>query len=176
MTPRPDLALALDRDLPRFSRGTRWVHRATAVLMGVAIATASALYLEPIAVAVGHRHLVALVHVVAGMLLPVPLLVGLVDRALRRDLSELNRFQPVDSAWLRDRDRRSGGHPVGKFNAGQKVNAALAAAGVLVLLGTGTIMWWPQMWPLFLRTGATFVHDWVAFFVLILVAGHLWFA
>ena len=144
--------------------------------MGVAMATAAGLYLEPVAVAVGHRHLVAQVHVLAGLLLPVPLLVGLVDRAVRRDVSALNRFEPVDSAWLRDRDRRSGRLPVGKFNAGQKLNAALAAGGVLVMVGTGSIMQWPQIWPLFLRTGATFVHDWVAFFLLLLVAGHLWFA
>jgi formate dehydrogenase subunit gamma len=177
MTPPPEVVRSrLDRDLPRFSRATRWVHRSTAALMGVAMASATALYLEPVAVAVGHRHLVEQVHVWAGLLLPVPLVLGVLHRAVRADVSALNRFEDVDTAWLRARDRRSGRFAVGKFNAGQKLNAALTAGGVLVMLGTGVVMAWPQVWPLFLRTGATFVHDWVAFFLLLLVAGHLWFA
>ena len=32
------------------------------------------------------------------------------------------------------------------------------------------------VWPLRARTGATFVHDWVALGIFLLVAGHLWYA
>ena len=70
----------------------------------------------------------------------------------------------------------SAGLPVGKFNAGQKLNASLSAGGGLVLLGTGIVLEYGRRWPLDLRIGATFVHDWTAFAVLLLVVGHLWFA
>jgi len=168
MTPPPDLR--------RFGAATRLVHRTTALLMTVCLVTAAGLYVGPFAVAVGHRHLVEQIHVLAGVLLPAPLLLGLLDKAVRADVSSLDRFLPVDRQWLRAKDRRSGRLAVGKFNAGQKLNAALLSGGVLVLLGTGLIMRFPQPWPLHLRTGATFVHDWVAFGALLLVVGHLWYA
>ena len=35
---------------------------------------------------------------------------------------------------------------------------------------------WFDPFPVDLRTGATFVHDWFAFFIWISVLGHIWFA
>ena len=116
------------------------------------------------------------VHVWSGLALPVPALLGLAYRGVRTDYRLLNRWTAADRAWLRRRDRRRAGLPVGKFNAGQKLNAALSAGGGLVLLGTGVVLAYGRHWPLDLRIGATFVHDWTAFAVLVLVAGHLWFA
>jgi formate dehydrogenase subunit gamma len=46
----------------------------------------------------------------------------------------------------------------------------------MVLLGTGMIMRFPAPWPLTWRTGATFVHDWLALAVLVVLLGHLAFA
>ena len=106
------------------------MHQATAVLGLTCLATAAALYLEPI----------------------------------------------VDRDWLRRRDRRTARLPVGKFNAGQKLNASLSAGAGLVLLGTGIVLEYGRRWPLDLRIGATFGHDWTAFAVLVLVVGHIWFA
>jgi formate dehydrogenase subunit gamma len=163
-------------ELPRFGPASREVHRATAALVGVCVLTAAVLYLEPLAVLVGRRALVVQVHVLAGLALPVPALAGWLSAAYRADLRELNRFVPADAAWLRRRDRRTAGLPVGKFNAGQKLNAALTAGGVLVLLGTGVVMAYGRGWPLGLRIGATFVHDWTAAALFLLVLGHLWFA
>lgn len=163
-------------ELPRFGPASRWVHRATAALVGVCVLTAAVLYLEPLAVLVGRRALVVQVHVLAGLALPVPALAGWLSAAYRADLGELNRFFPVDGEWLRRRDRRTAGLPIGKFNAGQKLNAALTAGGVLVLLGTGIVMEYGRSWPLGLRIGSTFVHDWTAAALFLLVLGHLWFA
>ena len=36
-------------------------------------------------------------------------------------------------AWLRSKDRRSGRLGIGKFNAGQKLNAAFVLGGVIVM-------------------------------------------
>jgi formate dehydrogenase subunit gamma len=79
------------------------VHRATAVLFGVCMATAAVLYLSPLAILVGRRDLVQTVHLYSGLALPVPTLLGWLSAAFRRDAAELNRFTAVDGAWLRDR-------------------------------------------------------------------------
>jgi formate dehydrogenase subunit gamma len=149
------------------------VHRTTAVLVGVCLLTAAVLYLEPLATLVGRRDLVVRLHVLAGLALPLPVLLGRLSAAYRDDLRELNRFTRVDGEWLRRGDRRSARLPVGKFNAGQKLNAALSAGGGLVLLGTGIVMEYGRSWPLSLRTGSTFVHDWTAAALFLLVLGHL---
>lgn len=158
--------------LRRFTGAERWVHRITAALMGVLLVTAACLYLPPLAELVGRRRLVTTVHEWAGLALPVPLLAGLASRALRADLGRLNRFAPYDRGWIRAALR--GRHrPSGKFNAGQKAYAALVAGAALVLLGTGLILWFPRVVPVPWRTGATFVHDWTALFVGVLVLGHV---
>ncbi|GAA4504138.1 formate dehydrogenase subunit gamma [Actinoallomurus oryzae] len=167
--------------MPRFERPVRWIHHTTAVLMLACLVTAAVLYIPAFAETVGHRHLVRTIHVYAGFALPVPALLGWASRSFRDDLRRLNRFSPGDWAWLRGRDRRAtaggrGIHPVGKYNAGQKLNAAFAGGAILVMLGTGTIMTFPHPWPDSFRGGATFVHDWLFFAILVVVIGHLWYA
>jgi formate dehydrogenase subunit gamma len=160
----------------RFSRAERFVHRTTAVLMITCILTAAILYNGPLAIRIGHRRLIELVHVYSGFALPVPMVLGLVSAAYRADLRRLNRFTPSDWRWLRSRSRRDGTVRVGKFNAGQKLNSSLTAGSVLVLLGTGTIMWFPDLTRLSWRTGSTFVHDWFALALGLLVLGHIFYA
>ena len=162
--------------LLRFSRGERAAHRTLAALMGVSIVTAAVLYNGSLSLLVGHRHAVELVHVYAGLALPVPIVVGLVSRAFRADLGRLNRFTPSDWRWLRSSTRRDGTIAVGKFNAGQKLNAALTAGSILVLLGTGVLMYVTGLVRLSWRTGATFAHDWFALALGLLVLGHIYFA
>ncbi|MET9503140.1 cytochrome b/b6 domain-containing protein [Streptomyces sp. NPDC006622] len=160
----------------RFTRAERWVHRTTALLMGVCVLTAAFLYVPQLAQLVGRRDLVVRVHEWAGLVLPVPVLAGLASRAFRADLAHLNRFGPHDRRWLRAalrRDRRRESRPAGKFNAGQKVYAAWIAGATLVMLGTGLLMWFTHLTPLVWRTSATFVHDWLALTVGIVLAGHI---
>jgi formate dehydrogenase subunit gamma len=150
------------------------VHRCTAGLMLVCIATAAILYNGSLSMRFGHRHLVELVHVYCGMALPVPMLLGLLSQAYRVDLSRLNRFTRSDLRWLRSRTRRAVASAVGKFNAGQKLNAWLSCGATLVLFGTGILMYFVGLSPLAWRTGATFVHDWFALGVGLLVCGHVY--
>lgn len=164
------------RTLLRFSRAERIVHRTTAILMITCIGTAAILYNGSLAIGIGHRRWVELVHVYSGFALPVPMVIGVVSVAYRADLRRLNRFTRTDWHWLRSRRRRDGSIRVGKFNAGQKLNSSLTAGSVLVLLGTGTIMWFPDLTRLTWRTGATFVHDWFALGLGLLVLGHIFFA
>lgn len=157
----------------RFTRAERWVHRATAALMLVCLASAACLYLAPLAELVGRRHLVVTVHVWCGLALPAPLLLGLTSRALRADATRLSRFTPADRAWLRAVRRREPQRPAGKFNAGQKLYAQWTLGSMLVILGTGLLMWLTHLSPPGWRTGATFVHDWFALAVATVVAGHV---
>nr|WP_232792695.1 cytochrome b/b6 domain-containing protein [Actinacidiphila yeochonensis] len=146
--------------------------------MGVCAVTAAVLYLPPLGELVGRRRLVVTVHEWSGIALPVPVLLGLVSRAFRADARRLGRFQPHDRQWLRAALRRRRREPglAGKFNAGQKLYAAFTVGFVLVMAGTGLIMWFPRLTPLLWRTGATFVHDWLALLVAAVVAGHVYFA
>ena len=162
--------------LDRFSRAERAVHWITAALMIVCIITAAILYNGSLSINVGHRRVVELIHVYAGFALPAPMLFGLVSAAYRADLARLNRLTPSDWRWMRSRTRRDGSIRVGKFNAGQKLNAALTAGAILVLLASGVLMYYPGLARLSWRTGATFVHDWFALAVGVLVLGHIAYA
>ncbi|GHH92272.1 cytochrome b/b6 domain-containing protein [Streptomyces capillispiralis] len=174
MNPRADAPPAAA--VRRFGRAPRWVHRATAALMGVCVLSAACLYVPQLAQLVGRRALVVTLHEWSGLALPVPVLAGLASRAFRADLGRLNRFGPHDRTWLRAalrRDKRPSSRPAGKFNAGQKVYAAWIAGATLVMLGTGLLMWFTQLTPLVWRTSATFVHDWLALTIGIVLAGHI---
>ena len=163
-------------ELVRFSLAVRIVHAATAALMTVCIATAAILYNGSLAVMFGDRYLVEQLHVWSGFALPVPLIVGLASRTYRLDLRRLNRFTSYDWAWLRSRTRRDGEIPVGKFNAGQKLNGALSTGAIGVLLASGTVMYFTNVFRLSWRSGGTFVHDWFALALGLLVVGHIFFA
>jgi formate dehydrogenase subunit gamma len=164
------------RDLLRFSRVSRAVHALTGTLVVICILTAAILYNGPLSIAVGHRHTVRQIHVWCGFALPVPLLLGLVSRLYRDDLGRLNRFGADDRRWLRSRTRRNCEIPVSKFNAGQKLNAAVSAGAIGTLLLTGAVMYFHGYTPLSWRRGATFTHDWFALGLGVLVLGHLSFA
>jgi formate dehydrogenase subunit gamma len=160
----------------RFDRVERAVHRSLAGLMLVCIVTAAILYNGSLSLRVGHRHTVELIHVYCGFALPVPILAGLASRAYRADLERLNRFSRSDWRWLRSRRRRDGTIRVGKFNAGQKLNAALTTGAIVVLLGSGILMYFVGLVRLSWRSGATFVHDWFALAIGLLVVGHIYLA
>jgi formate dehydrogenase subunit gamma len=159
----------------RFDRPERNVHWATASLVGVCLLTAAALYIPGIAALVGRREVVKDLHVIAGLSLPLPFLVvrlGPWLSSLAADVRRLNRFDDHDRRWLRSFGR----DPFvrnGKFNAGQKLNAAFVVGAVLLFLATGSIMKWFGPFPLTWRTGATFVHDWTAFAFLVVLVGHV---
>jgi formate dehydrogenase subunit gamma len=169
--------------IERFDGVERVVHWVNAAFMLILIATGAILYLDPLEKLIGQRNLIQDLHVYTGVALPIPLLVGLAGpwgRALRADLRRFNRWTAADRMWLRAarrpralRQAMQRQLDTGKFNAGQKLNAAFVAGAGLVLLETGAIMRWYHPWPLSWRTGATFVHDWLALAIGIVVIGHI---
>jgi formate dehydrogenase subunit gamma len=162
----------------RFTRAESWVHRSLAWVMGVCVFTAACLYFPPLSEIVGRRRLVVTVHEWSGILIPVPPLLGLVSRAFRADAGRLGRFFRHDWQWLGIAVRRRRRTPslAGKFNAGQKLFAAFSVGAVLLMIGSGLIMWFPRLTPLVWRTGSTFVHDWLFLLVIVVITGHVWLA
>lgn len=159
----------------RFAAVERAVHWWTAALVGLCAATSLALSVAPVATLVGRRALMREIHVISGLLIPVPMLVGLVGRwrgPLRRTLRDLDRFDVVDRQWLRSLGRDPYA-TAGRFHAGQKLNAAVLGGALLLLLATGIVLRWFEPFPLDVRRGATFVHDWVAFLLAIDLVAHM---
>lgn len=145
--------------LVRFDRPERALHWATALLFLVLMVTAAALYVAPLSALVGRRGIVRLTHLWAGLALPLPYLVaraGPWSRALRADVARLAGFDPT-----------------GKFHPLQRLNASFTAGAIAVMLGTGSVMYWFEPFPLAWRTGATFVHDWLALALFATVAVHV---
>ncbi|MEV0175514.1 cytochrome b/b6 domain-containing protein [Streptomyces sp. NPDC050803] len=161
----------------RFSTAERMVHRATGYLMLVCLVSAACLYIGPLALLVGRRHLMITVHEWSGILLPLPFLLGLFSAEFRADLRRLNRFAPYDRQWLRavrKRRRAPEARPAGKFNAGQKIYAGSIAGAVLVMMFTGLLMWFMGLLPFISRTSAIFVHDVLAWAITFAVLGHMY--
>lgn len=177
----PDHGAANDRvvgdAVVRFDGVERAVHWVSATLVLVAVATGMILYVRPLAVAVGRRELVKDVHVISGLASLVPFVVAMAgpwSRGLRRDVGRFANWHRDDTRWFRRSHRHRA--ETGKFNGGQKLNAVLAASGLVVMAMTGSIMKWFSPFPLEWRSGATVVHDWVSFGLWVLIFGHVFMA
>lgn len=165
----------VDGEVVRFDRVERWLHWTNAALFLVLLATGMTLYVGSLSTLVGRRVLVKDVHVISGLALPVPLALayaGSWRAGLRRDVRRIARWSTDDRRWLLSLGRR-GRARLGKFNAGQKLNAIFVAGCIPLMLVTGSIMRWFEPFPLAWRTGATFVHDWLALALLAVVIGHI---
>ncbi len=145
----------------RFDRVERLLHATNGLLVLVLLVTGTTFYAGGVQALVGHRALVRQVHVWCGIGLVVPwavVLAGRWRRGVLLDVARLGRWTRDDWRWLRSRGRRALDR-VGKFNAGQKLNAVFVAGVLPVMLMTGAIMQWHDPFPDSWRTGATFVHD-----------------
>jgi formate dehydrogenase subunit gamma len=163
--------------IPRFDRLERTVHWCNATLFLVLLATGASLYAGPLSTIVAHRHTVKTIHVYAGLLLPLPLVLGILlpgGRKFRADISRFNRWTADDRKWWSRSVRPSA--QLGKFNPGQKLNAVFIGASIVAMLATGSIMRWFAPFPDNIRTGATFVHDWTFIVLIFVIVGHIMFA
>jgi len=162
----------------RFDGVQRAAHWANALLFGILMLTALPLYFPSLSDVVGRRALVANIHVWSGVALPVPLLISLLGpwgAQMRRDLRRINVWTNEEVKWLRSLGRNAP-RVVDKFNPGQKLNAIFVGGSIVVMLATGFILKWFRFFPVNWRTGATFVHDALAFAIFAVVIGHILFA
>ena len=159
----------------RFTRVERIAHWVNAVLFTVTMSTGAMFYFGIGQSLFSDRELVRAIHVYSGLGILVAFAVAMIPRwgrSLRRDARRINRWSPDDVRWLKTfgRDPKV---RLGKFNPGQKLNAAFVAAAALVLAGTGSIMYWNQSFSTDTRTGADFVHQWFGWLIWITVFGHI---
>jgi formate dehydrogenase subunit gamma len=162
----------------RFDGVQRAAHWANAALFGTLMLTALPLYFPSLSDVVGRRALVASIHVWSGVALPFPVgisLLGPWGAQMRRDVRRINVWTSNEIKWLRMLGRNAP-RVVDKFNPGQKLNAIFIGASIVVMLATGFILKWFRFFPVSWRTGATFVHDTLAFAIFVVVLGHIVFA
>jgi formate dehydrogenase subunit gamma len=158
----------------RFSRTERAIHWIHASAFFVLLGSGLVLYLPALSAYVGRRPLVKEVHLATAIAWAVALVAVLAvgdRRGLRRTLRELDRFDEDDRRWL-----RGGRTPQGRFNAGQKLNAALTASFALLFAVSGLLLWLGERDTQF-RWGSTIVlHDVLTLVSLGLLCGHLYLA
>lgn len=132
------------------------------------------LYVPRLSEAIARRHFVKDVHVYTALAwaCAIVLVVALGDRRrLGATLRELDLFDEDDRLWLRRIPTRQG-----RFNAGQKLNAALTAAFALLFAVSGVLLWLGERDTRF-RFGSTVVlHDALMWVSIVVVVGHLYLA
>lgn len=173
--PLPHTPQEASTRLLRFDRVQRGAHWANAALFGVLVMTALPLYVPAIERAVGRHSLVAAIHVWTGIAWVFPLVISLIGpwgTGMRRDLRRFNRWSREEIAWLWSFGAERGLEK-DKFNPGQKLNALFVGGSIAVFLASGIVMQWFAFFPVSWRTGATFVHEVLAFLIVAAVAGHI---
>jgi formate dehydrogenase subunit gamma len=170
----PPLFTNAPRHIHRFSRTERTLHWVHAAAFFVLLGSGLVLYLPSLSQLVGRRPFIKDVHFDTGLawMVAIAVIVVLGDRsALRRTVRELDGFDRDDRLWLRRIPR-----PQGRFNAGQKLNAALTASFALLFAVSGVLLWYGERNSSF-RFGSTILlHDGLMYISILLVAGHLYLA
>ena len=166
-TAKPDV-----RYVARFTlteRAAHWIH---AVAFFVLLASGLVLYLPVLSEAVSNRPLVKGIHIYTAVAWAVALALVVVAgdrRSLRDTASELNLFDEDDRRWL-------AAHPApqGRFNAGQKLNAAVTAAFAVLFAVSGFLLWYGERDNDFRWASTIILHDVLTVASVFLVSGHLY--
>lgn len=153
----------------RFSRTERTIHWIHASAFFVLLGSGLVLYLPSLSVAVSNRPLVKAIHVYTAIAWLVALVLAVLvgDRAgLRR---ELDLFDRDDRRWLAAHRA-----PQGRFNAGQKLSAALTGAFAVLFAVSGFLLWYGERDNDFRWTSTILLHDALTLASVFLVIGHLY--
>jgi formate dehydrogenase subunit gamma len=139
------------------------------------LATGLILYLPSLAADVGDRPLIKDLHFWGGIgwVSALVLVAALGDRrGLLRTARELDAFAREDVNWL----RRRRPWEQGRFNAGQKLNAALTAAFLVLFFVSGMLLWLGERDTRFRFASTVILHDGLMYVSLALLVGHLYLA
>jgi formate dehydrogenase subunit gamma len=166
----------------RFSRVQISAHLLLAVAFFAMLWTGMCLYFPGLAEVMG-RPLAKSVHLWSSGALVAGLAVmaAFRPRDLGRVAREAEALDRDDVAWLRGGPRRvvdhRGAPEQGWLNAGQKLATAVMLGLLVVLYGTGVVMWLGTgvTW-LRIGSGAVDVHDLATILFVLLVLGHLYLA
>ena len=158
----------------RFSRTERalhWIHASSFLAL---LASGLVLYVPSLSERVARRPLVKDVHVytAVGWIVLLAVVIAVGDRrGLRGTLRELDLFDEDDRLWLCRVTR-----PQGRFNAGQKLNAALTASFAVLFSVSGFLLWLGERDTRFRFASTIVLHDGLMYASLALLLGHLYLA
>jgi len=158
----------------RFSRTERALHWIHASAFFVLLGSGLVLYVPRLSTLVSRRPLIKDVHVYTAVawIAALALVVAIGDRrGLRTTLRELDLFDEDDRLWLRGARR-----PQGRFNAGQKLNAAFTASFAVLFSVSGLLLWYGERDTRFRFASTILLHDGLMYVALVLLVGHLYLA
>jgi len=161
------------RYVPRFSRTERSLHWINALGFFTLLGSGLVLYLPSLSILVGRRPVVKDIHFWSGVgwVSALALVAVLGDRrGLLRTARELDGFERDDVRWLRGIRPA----PQGRFNAGQKLNAALNAAFTVLFLLSGLLLFLGERDTRFRFASTVVLHDGLTFAATALLGGHLY--
>jgi formate dehydrogenase subunit gamma len=157
----------------RFSPVERLLHWVNAVGFFFLLTTGLILYLPRLSVLVSRRQTIQYIHFWGGVawlaVLAAVLVLG--GRRLLATARELESFDQDDLRWLRGRTA-----PQGRFNAGQKINAALTAAFTILFGVSGLLLWFGEQDTRYRFASTVILHDGLMYISLALLVGHLYLA
>ncbi len=158
----------------RFSPVERLLHWVNAAGFFFLLVTGLILYLPSLSMLVSRRQTIQGIHFWGGVgwLGALAAVVVLGGRRILRTARELERFDADDIRWLRHRGKA----PQGRFNAGQKINAALTAAFAILFGVSGLLLWFGEQDTRFRFASTVILHDGLMYVSLALLAGHLYLA
>jgi formate dehydrogenase subunit gamma len=161
------------RYVRRFSRVERALHWLHALGFLALLGSGLVLYLPSLSAAVGRRPLVKDVHLWSGIawLALLAAVLILARRSLAATARELDVFDRDDVLWLLGRHT-----PQGRFNAGQKLNAAVTAAFTVLFAVSGLLLWLGERDTRFRFASTVVLHDGLTIASLVLLVGHLYLA
>jgi formate dehydrogenase subunit gamma len=171
-----------DRRIARFGRTERLGHWLLAATFFVMLGSGLALYLPSLSNVVA-RPTAKAWHLwsAASLGIGIVILVALGNRrALAETARDLECLDGDDARWLAGGPKRfvTGDAPPrqGRFNAGQKLNAAITLGLMIVMGVTGLLLWYGEQDTAYRYAGTVYVHDWGTFILMVLVAGHIYLA
>jgi len=173
-TSEPTVFTSGPRYIHRFSRTERTLHWMHAAAFFVLLGSGLVLYVPRLSELVGRRPFIKDIHFDTGLawMAAIALIVILGDRrGLRRTMRELDAFDRDDRLWLRRIPR-----PQGRFNAGQKLNAALTASFALLFAVSGVLLWYGERNNSFRFASTILLHDGLMYVSIVLLIGHLYLA
>ena len=159
----------------RFSKTERTIHWVNALGFFLLLTTGLILYLPRLSAEVGRRPLIKDIHFWGGIgwVAALVLVAALGDRrGVLRTARELDVFEREDVNWLTRRRPRE----QARFNAGQKLNAALNAAFMVLFLVSGLLLWFGERDTHFRFASTVILHDGLLYASLVLLLGHLYLA
>jgi formate dehydrogenase subunit gamma len=168
--------------IARFSRTERLAHWLLAATFFVMLGSGLALYLPGLSNSIA-RPTAKAWHLwsAAALGIGIVAIIALGDRrTLSRTARDLERLDGDDARWLLQGPKRyvsgEAPPPQGRFNAGQKLNAAITLGLMIVMAVTGLLLWYGEQDTRFRFAGSVDIHDWASGVLIVLVAGHIYLA